>query len=415
MNYQELIHTYIEGDLSAQEESELFAEMSRNGELRTEFQEQMRLHKLAHSDMAATVVPPDITSSVFETLGIPIDTVSTTAVMTSTTKTGTPFLPIVFTAILSSLIAVGIAYYFMKDNTNTQQSDGEILNVRNNQQKEDTVITEQKTPNNPMTNKVEGNSKPLIVYRYISEQKDKNDLSKKQLFNQLSENKHDSLSQNQLSEQSSESVTNAVNTPNITHTQSQALMPSVVQNNSRNNVVSAIPHPFIFTTDTENKMFSLVIRSMPLARTTPDIDIPNQTSPDINNIALGLYYDLSEDHSVGIEGGRELYTQEFTRSFGNQTVIYRQLPSLYWYGLSYRFSATDLSIGNGWFVPYIQSFVGWAQNGPLAKVSGGFRLMPENPISLFAGIEASRLYYPVQAVYFHSDKYSITAGATIRF
>lgn len=407
MNYQELIHTYIDGGLQAHEEAELFSEMSHNSQLRIEFQEQMRLHRLAHSDMAATAVPPDITSSVFDTLGMPLP--STEAVVTNIeTKSTTgkfPFIPVIYTALLSSLISAGIMYYFMSNNNATSISTQTITEWNKEQTKED-------QQGNKGSKAVDGDTHkeqkiqhiPKIVYRYIdreSEPSRNTDIVQDTV--KVSEN---------ISEQIKEE-----GVPDIYISNAQTQLPDM-RFSSKNNTAPLVAKHNSLSTLLENseiQNFSIIVRSMPIARYLPSVDLPNQNIPDINNIGIGLHYDLSENHSLGIEGGRELFSQEFTRVLGNQTVIYRQNPSLYWYGIAYRFSASDLSIGDGWLTPYAQGFAGWAQNGPLVKLAGGLRLLPETRISLFAGLEFSRLYYPVQAVYFSAEKYSFVAGASIRF
>ncbi len=406
MNYQELIHTYIEGDLSVQEESELFAEMSRNGELRTEFQGQMRLHKLAHSDMASTTVPPDITSSVFDTLGIPLP--STEAVIVSTNTEPTmgkfPFIPVIYTALLSSLISVGIMYYFMNNN-DTSKPPQRITEVNNRAvQGELPVLSNSGKQYDEFKKEKNEQQIPHIVYRHI--ERETNPSQNSNIVEDTT------VINDNIPEQIKEEVV-----PDIYISNAQTQLPDI-RFSAKNNTAPLVAKHNSLSTLLENseiQNFSIIVRSMPIARYLPSVDLPNQNIPDINNIGIGLHYDLSEDHSLGIEGGRELFSQEFTRVLGNQTVIYRQNPSLYWYGIAYRFSASDLSIGDGWLTPYAQGFAGWAQNGPLVKLAGGLRLLPETRVSLFAGLEFSRLYYPVQAVYFSAEKYSFVAGASIRF
>lgn len=409
MNYQELIHKYIDGDLSAEEETQFFSEMSSNGNMRTEFQEQMRLHRLAHSDMAATSVPPELTSSVFGSLGVPLPEipVENTAVSSASATGKFPLIPVLYTAILTSLLTFGIAYYFL--NKGNEQS---ITFTSPSKKNDKRVFAENNSTDNTLLTEIDENKKekanekvPTIVYRYIQNPE----------TTHINEPIHNNVEKDSVEKESDEVPIYTDEGISISNVYSKNVSNTPFDRNNIKPLFAENRTLFDNVLNTESKQFSIVFRSMPFARFTPTIDLAKESAPDINNIGMGLYYDMSDDHALGIEIGREIFAQEFTRSISNQTVIYRQNPSLYWYGISYRFSASDLSIGEGWLTPYLQGFAGWAQNGPIVKLSGGFRFLPENQISLFAGIEASRLYFPVQAVYFFSDKYSITAGASVRF
>jgi hypothetical protein len=74
MDYSKLIHEYLDGELNTPLEDALFAGLSTNTELRTEFSQQIKLHIVAQNDMGAISPPTESTNKIFSSLGFSIPT-----------------------------------------------------------------------------------------------------------------------------------------------------------------------------------------------------------------------------------------------------------------------------------------------------------------------------------------------------
>ncbi|HET6400558.1 MAG TPA: YCF48-related protein [Candidatus Kapabacteria bacterium] len=69
MTYQKLIHDYLAGELSQEEEEKLFDGLSRHAEWREEMQLQLQMERAMEQDLHSVTVPPNATGAVFASLG----------------------------------------------------------------------------------------------------------------------------------------------------------------------------------------------------------------------------------------------------------------------------------------------------------------------------------------------------------
>ncbi|MEP7234666.1 MAG: YCF48-related protein [Ignavibacteriota bacterium] len=69
MSYQKLIHDYLSGDISAEEEKQLFDNISTHPEWQEEFALQLRMEQSAQKFISTVPIPAATTSSIFASLG----------------------------------------------------------------------------------------------------------------------------------------------------------------------------------------------------------------------------------------------------------------------------------------------------------------------------------------------------------
>jgi len=130
--------------------------------------------------------------------------------------------------------------------------------------------------------------------------------------------------------------------------------------------------------------------------------------------ALGIHYRLSDDHILGIDGGMERLSQEFTRvDFGVPTV-YRQAPVIPWVGITYRLDVNDARLFSS-VVPSASVTAAWTQIGPMARAQALLRFTPESRMSIFLGVEGSLTAYPIQSTFFTTSILQVTYGISYRF
>lgn len=68
MSYEKRIHDYLSGELTPEQERELFNDLSQNPQWRDELTLQMKMQQAAQKDISSVVVPTSVTSSIFSSL-----------------------------------------------------------------------------------------------------------------------------------------------------------------------------------------------------------------------------------------------------------------------------------------------------------------------------------------------------------
>ncbi|MDP4199545.1 MAG: hypothetical protein Q8922_03235 [Bacteroidota bacterium] len=69
MNYPEIIHHYLAGDATHDQEEQLFTGLADHPEWREELQLQLKIHEAAQRDLPSLTVPPAARSAIFSRLG----------------------------------------------------------------------------------------------------------------------------------------------------------------------------------------------------------------------------------------------------------------------------------------------------------------------------------------------------------
>ena len=145
----------------------------------------------------------------------------------------------------------------------------------------------------------------------------------------------------------------------------------------------------------------------------------NVNSPaELSNLIFGFYF-LSpyEDTYIGIEGGREPFSQQFYNvDPDGHKYLYEQRPNIWWggTGIVAEFgNKIDALMGAR---PYAKLFLGASELGPLGKVSAGFNWKSTAwGLGAFLGVEGSMLGYQNQGAWYTSQKLGLTYGMSIQF
>ena len=142
------------------------------------------------------------------------------------------------------------------------------------------------------------------------------------------------------------------------------------------------------------------------------VSVAKQTS-FMENVNLALLYQLSSQHSVGVEIGSESFPMSFEGMRNGQLIRYEQQPVSTWAGITYRHAFAP--IGNSAFTPFAQGLLGGSQFGPLGRVAGGIQYSPSGPLTFILGIEGSAMAYSFQNTWFTSSKLGLTYGMAVKF
>lgn len=127
------------------------------------------------------------------------------------------------------------------------------------------------------------------------------------------------------------------------------------------------------------------------------------------NLSFAFYYKPDENHGLGIEAGWENFKQEFDRNIGGKEYKQSQNPMLFWYGLSYRYTAIDLLVPYIFF-PYGQVFVGGASTGAVLRTQAGFQFRLHQNVTFLFGYELREHYFKVDNNIYNSERHGMVYG-----
>lgn len=377
------IHDYLDGALDPESESGLFSALASDPEARQELNEQIRLHLAVKKDLAAIAVPADATSAIFGALGYAVPGAAPVVVAS------TPWWRKGAWLLLLLLLSVGTGFMLRMLWPRTEYvSVPSVMPVAPSS-------TASSTPSTPVP--------PTLT--------------------QPTRTQH----RTSASTAASMPPADVVQAP-MPSSSTQAFAVHAV---AARPIVDAQPLTRVAPADAptsvwprlgeaasmtmlERSAFSIVAHGRtnlamdPVATSTMDGDAA------LEQMHVGVSYDLDDRNAIALLGGRQRIAQEFTRTENGRDVVYRQLPSLWWGGLSYTHAFKGLGVDDV-FTPYAQATLGWMQTGPMARGGVGITLAPQQRWSVSVGIDATAIVYPIQSRYFTSSSWSVSYGLSYRF
>jgi hypothetical protein len=121
-----------------------------------------------------------------------------------------------------------------------------------------------------------------------------------------------------------------------------------------------------------------------------------------HNVNLGLLYALDKHQAIGIEAGREAFSQHFSGMEDGLPVFYEQNPLVYWATAVYQLTG-DAMLPH--VHPFLQVQAGGAFHlGPLGRAMAGFKLKPYDRLAVIVGMEGNILMYRFQNNWFSTKK-----------
>ncbi len=135
------------------------------------------------------------------------------------------------------------------------------------------------------------------------------------------------------------------------------------------------------------------------------------TASDVlDNTVIGATWMISDEHSAGVEVGREVLPMFVLGSDGRL----HETQSLMWGGVAYRYSPEVIQLSDG-LRPYVSGFAGGSVSGPLLKSSVGLLWKPDTHIQFTLGAEGTFLMYRYQQQWYGTQKLGVSYGVTIAF
>ncbi len=171
---------------------------------------------------------------------------------------------------------------------------------------------------------------------------------------------------------------------------------------------------------------------------------PTNTSTPLQNIALGVYYALSPQHSIGLEGGNEPFlvsvpvnttNRAFTGTPGNTDTGIATVPDVNaiprgtqnsrteyrqsttnrtWFGAAYQFNADVIDIFGG-VQPLARITLGGGELGAVGRTLLGAKFLPKERFSIMLAGEGAAVASQLQGSWNLTPRLGVTLGLSVKF
>jgi hypothetical protein len=138
------------------------------------------------------------------------------------------------------------------------------------------------------------------------------------------------------------------------------------------------------------------------------------TTPALNNVAMGIMYEFSNNFKAGFEFGQENFVQSFSGISDRNTIQIVQNRLTFWGGLNMVYTMDKISsLAN--LQPYASLFLGGTDYGYITRQSLGLTLDVNPMISFYSGFEFTTLASSYNNLWQSSQKYGMTYGLMMKF
>jgi hypothetical protein len=398
MDHRDHINDLLDGDLEAMHESTLFGELALNADLRSEFKQQLAIRSAVQNDRVALIPPVALTSSVFSGLGFagPLAGAAAGAVGGSILST---WLPKVGIPLLAAATATAITWGVMQSDTPQQQAM---------QPQTQAPVGIQAAPQQPAVKAGETIivEKPCTHDAQLAVLRRDNAALRAELDR--------TPSQPAVDQPLAEQNTERTEMPAVAMQPAQRVTLTNAMTLSQTSDQRVIQQTTLQPISMRSMMFPAFIVQMRgmSASSLVDVNAPAQ-STWYENVGLGLLYQLSDNHAVGLEMGSEIFPMSFQGNVNGQVIQYQQQPQSMWAGAAYRYTLSQL--GSSGFAPFGQVLLGGTSFGPLGRLTAGFQYSPAGPLSFMLGVEGTAMAYQFNSAWFSSSKLGLTYGVAVRF
>ncbi|HPO63735.1 MAG TPA: hypothetical protein PK762_11705 [Candidatus Kapabacteria bacterium] len=425
MNYNDLIHQFLDGELDSLKEDILFSNLSNNTEIREMFKQQVQLHLLTQNDMASITTPSESTNYIFSNLGLsvppaekpaPVAPIPPSLFEKHILSHYNKYLTTALTAIISVALTSMFFLLYQSDFTNSNINTASVIKQnQNNYNYPVSTNFETSAKNNDLASsnnsnesKNPNNDKQNIKYIYLNSNTQNND-NNSQIF---AENQNQKDNSNIIKNSTEESFVLASSSiPNKNIKQNK-----LGSNNVNNNPLSIYTIDLNSLGQFQGNETNLTLQWRNITSRSGNVpeNLPSAQEPLFINQGIALIYKLDDNNSFGIEIGQEHFLQQFVRKIGEQDYIYTQNPVLFWYGGFYKLSLPSIGYKNI-IVPYAQVFAGGTTSGVIGRGQLGIQYNYDNFLKFYVAGELSSLFYNVQNKINRTDKFGITYGLSLSY
>ncbi len=406
LSSSEKLSAFLDGELPQEDVHSLFYEIASDAELQEELRTLVSVKEMTKSSMM--MPPPALKSSLDSRLGFSND--KPIAMESSAKKSAAAgfFGNRFFLSSMAAIMSAVIMYFVMLP---TQQIDTNTVKIADN--KTEITTSDTKEAAIPVVNSVE-NDYSQTSNNHINNQTrvTRTDEVPQQTSMFTSNIFNDETSSNVESE-STPNRNNylpikSVQLADIDYADFETQMPVLTFDRQAN--FSKDPASFVMqepNTEILNK-FSLEMRYNQ-GKSYPNLDIPVEAEPIINNVAVGLFYKYNEFNSIGIEFGQENYYQRFFFKEGELVKRYEQNWMAFWGGITYNHDFDKIDLYTPLY-PYYRFLIGGTQIGPMFRTSLGVKLPVSDKMHFVLATEGSYMVYHFQGRSYSSSRLGLSLG-----
>jgi hypothetical protein len=424
MNYEELIHEFMEGTLDSAAEERLFDAMASSDEVRADFRQQFAMRSAIKSDVKAFTPKAESTLNIFSQLGFappaPVPVPFGQRVL--------QFIGSHSNAILTGLIsaaASALVVFLLMDsgnaNINANNANNKIPVVESTAPVNDDV----QSGNNSIVNgqaladATEDNKSPEKEIVYVDRIIFKNAAETTNREAKLPSGGEADDSENANSHSSNDKFTENAKIDAPAFGMINNENPSLGFNPSGLPEKGVLPDNYISGDFDISFLEQLGISaeiSNAQAFFRDEENIMPQESREFNNWNIGLYFepeiDLAGRLKAGFEYRRENYYLVFNGMEDGTAYRYELQPNLATWSFNARWNPGALEF---WKVsPFIQSSAGFNDAGQVWRNGIGAEINLSNDFKLILGAEYGNLWYKYGGNWFTSGKYGLFFGTGIR-
>jgi hypothetical protein len=406
----ELIYLLLDGEATPTERGRLFDAMSKDHDLQDEFERALKMKNAFEHEVRDTKPAPFLTGALFTKLGLTtvglgggaaISTGVTTAVKTGWFALASKMVIPIAAALLGSA-----ATYFAVtsgDSSNSISNEQPVAQrtlqsspVNSAPVASSIAPTELTTATNTNTS---ADIRTIVKTVYVpSVVVHDTVVVEKEVF----------APQNTNINSNNEVAVKEVTTPSVTPKNENPVVELPIKNISdkEQKTLSDIQQ----TRTTEGNDIFVGVRGMTMLTLFPSREIESSEKDLINNLSVNVRYNLTNNHSFGVEGGQETFPINVVSSDGT----IEKKTSLLWGGMFYRFT-TDPFVSIGGLQLFGQILGGATVSGPMGKLTTGIVWQPDSRVELMLGVEGMMQSYRYNGDWGHGEKISMTTGVAVRF
>ena len=493
-NASELIYLFVDGEATDVQKSTLFSALANNTDLQTEFADALQINAAAESERGAIIPPTHVTTGLFEKAGISAGTAAASGVARTGAMVGTgssigltAFFRKAATPVVSAFLGAAIALFLVP----------EIAPWANDSNPGSEAIVQSSTPVSNQGRTLAGQNErdAAITQNSVAEKSNTTSVRHSSGNNQTSL-EHSSRQAPQSNVKTPASANSLGNATVLSSSAEQSgQLPATMQTPVSAEEILAVrlsmapngtPHSAEDIEDLKHQTvpsqrsktdgdipatpetimagatfprLAVQLRGMADIEMFPHRSLPSTSAPAFGNIALTAFYNVSRNHAIGIEAGREYHPLYVTApppvleeepdvsgTQGDQTdgpgIIFNDANNLLtpttitgnarfttdesdiqsyelesfsqWIGFSYRYRADEMSSVLP-LRPYVQTLIGASNFGPIGKAMAGISWQPDSRVTFSLGLEGTSIFYRQDGAWYSTRKLGASYAAQVEF
>lgn len=494
-NASELIYLFVDGEANDVQKSTLFSALANDTDLQTEFADALQINAAAKSERGAIIPPSHVTTGLFQKAGISAGAIVTSGAARTGAVVGTgsavgltSLFRKVATPVFSAFLGAAIALFLVpeiapwaSDSGSSRETIAQSVAPAQPAEKTQAAPNEHSAPTVPNTPAGQKNTTSVLSSSRAGAKEGRNSSLPHQL------NNAQTLT---IAEKSTATTTSTAPTGNIASSAAETMQPLSAEEMVNIRLAMApdgTPHSAGSIDDLKRQespsqrsktgtdvppaptgivasqtfpRLSVQLRGMADVQMFPHRSLQSSVAaPAFDNIAVAAFYNVSRNHALGIEVGREyhpLYVatappvlEEQPDVSGTQPegsdgpgIIFTDANNLLtpttlagnarytmneediqsyklesyskWAGLSYRYRANELSNVLP-LRPYIQTVLGASNFGPIGKAMAGLSWQPDSRVTFSLGLEGTSIFYRQDGAWYSTRKLGASYAAQIEF